>query len=391
VASGSLIVFGGHAVSRPWMPAHLRVTVFFLPERFPHHHASRRRNLALTETAPLLPSAKRFRVTTLPFTNPDSIALNNDCVVAGEIVNPDGSVSLGKWSNGVLTNLGAPPLLRSGFNRVRPFGINGSGAIVGGIYTRAGELPARAFVHRDNNYTVLPLLHPTDLGGVAIGINSRGQVVGFDRTSNHNTQGWLWCDGAYSSLSVSGTNTVAVGINSGGTIVGYRTVNFIQRLLTGQYRHSCQRGYMLSHGTIQYLNGPVHAINDLGVAAGASTSPGQVMTTRSKGDAMATVFKDGIATAIVSLPSAAFGINSAGDVIGFYRLGSGSRAFIWSSKCGALDITPAGYRSAVAAAINDRGDVLGYGETASGASQVFLLTPDANGELMPKAVSSLAR
>jgi probable HAF family extracellular repeat protein len=347
--------------------------------------------LALTETASLPPSAERFRVTTLPFTNPDSIALNNDGVVTGEIVNPDGSISLGKWSNGVLTNLGAPPGLPSGFNRVRPFGINGSGTIVGGIHTHAGELPARAFVHRDSSYTVLPLLHPTDLGGVAIGINSRGQVVGFDRTSNQNTQAWLWSDGAYSRLSVSGTNTVAVGINSSGTIVGYRRVNFIRRLLTGQYRHSGQMGYVSGHGTTQYLNGPVHAINDLGVAAGASTPPGHVMRTRAKGEAMATVFKDGIATAIVSLPSAAFGVNSAGDVIGSYRAGSGSRAFIWSSKCGALDITPAGYRSAVAAAINNRGDVLGYGERESGSTQDFLLTPDPNGELMPKALSSLAR
>jgi probable HAF family extracellular repeat protein len=226
---------------------------------------------------------------------------------------------------------------------------------------------------------------------VAIGINSRGQVVGFDRTSNQNTQAWLWSDGVYSRLSVSGTNTVAVGINSSGVIVGYRRVNFIRRLLTGQYRHSGQMGYVSGHGTTQYLNGPVHAINDLGVAAGASTPPGHVMRTRAKGEAMATVFKDGIATAIVSLPSAAFGVNSAGDVIGSYRAGSGSRAFIWSSKCGALDITPAGYRSAVAAAINNRGDVLGYGETASGAPQDFLLTPDPNGELMPKALTSLAR
>jgi probable HAF family extracellular repeat protein len=273
---------------------------------------------------------------------------------------------------------------------VRPFGINDLGAIVGAVYTSAGELPARAFVHRDGSYTVLPLVHPTDLGGVAIGINDRGQVVGFDRASDHNSQGWLWSDGAYSSLAVSGTNTVAVGINSGGTIVGYRKVRFIRRLLTGQYRRSGEMGYVLSHGTTQYLNGPVHAINDLGVAAGASTSPGHVTANRLRREATATVFKDGIATPILSLPSAAFGINSAGDIIGSYQAGSGSRAFIWRSKSGAFDITPSGFRSAVAAAINNRGDVLGYGETASGAAEDFLLTPDPDGELMPKPVSSLA-
>jgi probable HAF family extracellular repeat protein len=347
--------------------------------------------VALSDTASLPHPAGRYGVTTLPFTIPDCIALNNDGVVTGGIVNPDGSISLGKWSKGVLTNLGSPPGLPSGFNRVRPFGINDSGAIVGAIYTSAGELPARAFVHCDGCYTVLPLLHPTDLGGVAIGINDRGQVVGFDRTSNHNPQAWLWSDGAYSILPVSGIYTVAVGINSSGTIVGYRRVNFIRRLLTGQYRRSGEMGFVLSHGTTQYLNGPVHAISNLGVAAGASTSRRHVMTTRLKGEVTATVFKDGIATPILSLPSAAFGINSAGDVIGSYRAGSDSRAFIWSSGSGGFDITPAGYRSAVAAAINNRGDILGYGETASGAPQDFLLTPDPNGELMPKAVSSLVR
>lgn len=347
--------------------------------------------MALSDTASLPLSAARYSLTTLPFTIPDSIALNNDGVVTGGIVNPDGSIALGKWFKGVLTNLGGPSGLPSGFNRVRPFGINASGAIVGAIYTSAGELPARAFVHRHGSYTVLPLLHATDLGGVAIGINGRGAVVGFDRTSNHNTQGWLWSDGAYTTLAVSGTDTVAVGINSSGTVVGYRRVNLIQRLLTGQYRRSGEMGFVLSDGTTRYLNGPVHAINDLGVAAGASTSRRHVMTTRLKGEATATVFKNGIATSILSLPSAAFGINSAGDVIGSYQAGSGSRAFTWSSESGAFDITPAGYRSAVAAAINNRGDILGYGETASGAPQDFLLTPDPNGEVMPKAVSSSVR
>jgi probable HAF family extracellular repeat protein len=340
--------------------------------------------VALTDTAALPPSAERYGVTTLPFTIPDSIALNNDGVVTGATVNPDGSISPGKWSKGVLTDLGAPPGLQSGFNRVRPFGINDSGAVVGGIYTSAGEWPARAFVHREGSYVVLPLLHPMDVGGVAIGINDRGEVVGFDRTSNHNTQGWLWADGAYTSLRVSGTNTVAVGINSSGTVVGYRRVNFIRRLLTGQFRHSGNMGFVLSHGATQYLNGPVHAINALGVAAGASTSRHHAMTTRLKREATATVFKDGIATSILSLPSAAFGINSAGDIIGSYRAGSGSRAFIWSPRSGAFDITPARYRSAVAAAINNRGDILGYGETASGAPEDFLLTPDPNGDLMPR-------
>jgi hypothetical protein len=40
----------------------------------------------------------------------------------------------------------------------------------------------------------------------------------------------------------------------------------------------------------------------------------------------------------------------------------------------------------LAAAINDHGDILGFGETVSGKSQYFLLTPDPNGGLTPKAL-----
>jgi hypothetical protein len=47
-------------------------------------------------------------------------------------------------------------------------------------------------------------------------------------------------------------------------------------------------------------------------------------------------------------------------------------------------LTPDGYRSAEAAAINDRGDILGFGETLSGKSQYFLLTPDPDGGLTQK-------
>ncbi len=253
-------------------------------------------------------AAERYDVTPLPFipfSNTGGEALSNNGVVAGGIANSDGSVSLAEWSKGVLTDLGVPPDLPShDFNKFRVFGINTSGAIVGTIHTSAGDLPSRSFIYDRGRFTVLPLVDPTDLGGAAIAINNRGEVVGYDRTSSNNLTGWLWSDGAYSSLPVSGTNTAALGINSSGTIIGNRTLSFIRRLLTGQFRCTGQRGYVLSHGTTQYLTGFVYAINDLGEAAGGSTSDGQ---------AMATVFKNGIATVILSLPSSAVGINSSAE------------------------------------------------------------------------------
>ncbi|HEV2270715.1 MAG TPA: hypothetical protein VGR92_14775 [Steroidobacteraceae bacterium] len=316
----------------------------------------------------------------IPFSGTGGEALSSAGAVVGGIANSDGSVSLAQWFKGGLTDLGVPPGLPSrDFNRPRVFGINGSGTIVGTIHTSAGDLPSRSFLYDRGRFTVLPLRDPTDLGGAAIGVNSRGEVVGYDHTSSNRTTAWLWSNDAYSSLPVSGTNVVAFGINSGGTIIGNRTLGLLRRLLTGQFHCTGQRGYILSDGTARHLNGFVYAINDLGEAAGGATSDGE---------AMAAVFRNGSATVILNLPSAAVGINSVADVVGFYQHAGSNlrRLFIWSAKSGVFDLTPDGYRCAQAAAINDHGQILGFGETVGGERPYFLLTPDPKGVLTPKAL-----
>jgi uncharacterized membrane protein len=328
-------------------------------------------------------AAERYDVIPLPFipfSSTGGEALNNNGVVVGGIANSDGSVSLAEWSKGVLTNLGVPPGLPSqDFNLPRVFGINDSGAVVGTIHTSAGDLPSRWFIYDRGCFNVLPLADATDLGGAAIGINNRGEVVGYDHTSSKSRVGWLWSNGTYSRLPVSGTSTVAYAINSSGAIIGNRRLRFIRRLFTGQLRYTGERGFVLGRGATQYLNGFVYAINNSGEAAGGSISDGQ---------AMAAVFKNKIATVILDLPSAAVGINSAASVVGWYQPAGYNRRhlFRWSADFGAFDLTPDGYRFAQAAAINDRGDILGFGETVSGKSQYFLLTPDPNGGVTPKAL-----
>ena len=325
----------------------------------------------------------RYDVTALPFipfSNTGGEALSNNGVVAGGVANSDGSVSLAVWSKGILTNLGVPPGLPSrDFNTLRVFGINDCGAVVGTVHTSAGDLPSRWFIYELGRFTVLPLADPTDLGGAAIGINERGEVVGYDHTSSHKLTGWLWSNGAYSRLPVSGTSSAALGINASGTIIGNRSLRFIRRLLTGQLCSTGERGYVHSHGTTRFLTGFVYAINDLGEAAGGSISHGH---------AVATVYKNGIATVILNMPSSAIGINSAASVVGFYQPAGYNRRhlFRWSASSGPFDLTPDGYRSGQAAAINDRGDILGFGETTSGKSEYFLLTPDPTGGLTPKAL-----
>lgn len=326
---------------------------------------------------------QRYDVTILPFipfSDTGGEALSSTGAVVGGISNSDGSVSLAEWFKGRLTDLGAPHGLPGrDFNRPRVFGINGSGMIVGTMHSPAGNLPSRSFLYDRGRFTVLPLRDPTHRGGAAIGVNDRGEVVGYDHTSSNRTTAWLWSNDAYSSLPISGTNVVAFGINSGGTIIGNRTLGFLRRLLPGQFRCTGQRGYVLSHGTARHLNGFVYAINDLGEAAGGSTANGK---------AMAAVFRNGNATIILNLPSSAVGINSVADVVGFYHAAGSNlrRLFIWSANSGVFDLTPDGYRCAQAAAINDHGQILGFGETVGGERPYFLLTPNPNGVLTPRAL-----
>ena len=326
---------------------------------------------------------QRYDVTSLPFipfSGTGGEALSNTGAVVGGIPNPDGSVTLAEWCKGELTRLVAPPgLPNRDFKIPRVFGINGSGTIVGTIHTSAGDLPSRPFVYDRSRFRVLPLMDASDLGGAAIGVNSQGEVVGYAHTSSNRTIAWLWSNDAYSSLPISGTSVVAFGINSAGTIIGNRTLGLLRRLLTGQINRTGQRGYVLSRGTAQHLNGFVYAINDHGEAVGGCASGNETV---------AAVFRNGVPTLVLDLPSAAVGINSVADVVGFYQPAKSDlrRLFIWSAHGGAWDLTPDGYRSAQAAAINDHGQVLGFGETESGERPYFLLTPDPHGLLTPKAL-----
>jgi probable HAF family extracellular repeat protein len=304
--------------------------------------------------------SQNYDVTPLPFAdNNSSIALNDNDVVVGEIANPDGSVSLGEWSQGALTNLGVPSGLPSTVSLLQPSGINDSGTIVGTLTTTAGSvLP---FMYSAGSFTVLPLANPQDGAGIATAINSLGQIVGYD-SGPTGTRAWVWSNGVYTMLPISGVEEVtAVGINSSGTIVGNRCC-------------TNAAGYVLTGGTVQNLTGGVNAINNAGVAAGSN--------------GFATIISNGTETPILNVTSTGFGINSVGDIVGAYVSPATElqQAYVWDPKTGAFDITPKGDNAALALAINDQGDILEFDSTPGGANQDFLLTPDANGALTPTAL-----
>jgi probable HAF family extracellular repeat protein len=76
-------------------------------------------------------------------------------------------------------------------------------------------------------------------------------------------------------------------------------------------------------------------------------------------------------------PSVALDVNERGQVVGFYTVGEFGpfHAFLWTRGDGMVDLGTLGGSSSTASAINDRGDVAGTSETASGEQHAFLWTP----------------
>jgi uncharacterized membrane protein len=343
-----------------------------LPRRVLRYSCALGAILAASVAAAPSALAQNYDVTILPFADNSGIALNDNGVVVGEIVNPDGSVALGQWFQGALTNLGVPSGLSGPITSLSASGINDSGTIVGTVGTSTGALP---FMYSGGTFTVLPLANPHDSGGMARAINNAGQIVGSD-LGPPGPQAWVWSNGRYTSLPVTGDEVTAGAINSSGTIVG----NHSPICCSSGTGFS---GYVFAGGTVQYLSGVVNAINDAGVAVGSSSN------------GSATLIHNGVETLIPGVPgpiSTGFGINSAGDVVGFYPsqvtgpFSGVPQAFVWYPSLGAFDVTPNGLYTAQGQSINDQGEIIGSGVTHGGTSEDFLLVPDPNGGLIPTRI-----
>jgi len=110
--------------------------------------------------------------------------------------------------------------------------INASGQIVGYFQdgTTKGGLVNHGFLYSDGSYTILdhPLAYtppdgtPSAYGTVALGINGRGEIVGYYYDSSALAHGFLYSDNTYVTLDdpLATDGTFATGINDSGQIVG---------------------------------------------------------------------------------------------------------------------------------------------------------------------------
>jgi probable HAF family extracellular repeat protein len=226
---------------------------------------------------------------------------------------------------------------------------------------------------------------PQDLGtlpggvfSAANAVNATGEIAGTADTIKSGSEAMVWAQAmGMQGLGFlpGGKSSAAYAINRFGQVVGWSTASnagaypYLWSKTTGMVALPLLPG---SGG------GYAYAINDLGQIAG-ELSCGIVCT-----HAVLWGKTKGSIVDLGVLPRAAIsyahGINNVGQVVG--ESGDTSvfdDAFVWSSTTGMQDLNnliPAnsGWLLGTALAINDRGQIVGYG-TLNGQIEAFLLTP----------------
>jgi probable HAF family extracellular repeat protein len=218
-----------------------------------------------------------------------------------------------------------------------------------------------------------PVYHMTDLGTLggdysyARGISSSGQVVGEASLSTGFSHAFVYSGGVMTDLgTLGGSTSSAYDINASGQIVGWSYIN------TTTFQH----GFLYTAGHM----------NDIGSAVTVATSindSGQIAGYTSGVVNKAVRYSNGTATMLGTLGglnSRALSINASGQIVGDSGLHNISgtpydaptHAFRYSggplSDLGVLQNGPDSY----ATAINDAGQIAGYGPLSGGPDHAFL-------------------
>jgi probable HAF family extracellular repeat protein len=261
-------------------------------------------------------------------------------------------------------------------------GINDGLQVVGFSFI-TGDTASHAFLYNGSTMKDLGTLG----GGIsrASGINNHGEVVGGAATASETLHSFLYSNGTMTDLAVrvrdsSSFGSEALGINDLSQVVGYSyfdTVNDGTRQHAVLYNGSIMKDLGVLKGDNFSL---ARDINNRGQVVGVSGH----LDTNSGNVILHAFLYNGKMKDLGTLggsQSRADGINNSGQVVGV-SLTSGDAAFhaFLYSDDKMLDLNklvPAlsGWTLTEAFAINDVGQIVGFGTAPNGEERAFLLTP----------------
>ncbi len=248
------------------------------------------------------------------------LAVSDGGVVVGCATNSSGRLLAFSYVGGAISQLTTPDGLMS-----RADGINNNGVIAGSLLDSQG---IRTPVYwQSNSIHTLPTPPGSDRGA-ATAINSFGKVVGeVHATGSARLRAAMWENGVYRDLGLlpGGTTSFARQINDDGFVIGF-----------GDTAASPAHAFLWSSSA---------GMVDLGTLGGPT--------------------------------SAAFDINNRGVIVGTSMTASGARhAFAYVNgqmrDLNDMGIAGPGWVLEVAASINDRGDIVGWGKF-NGVQRAFVL------------------
>ncbi|EFC82756.1 hypothetical protein [Parafrankia sp. EUN1f] len=205
----------------------------------------------------------------------------------------------------------------------------------------------------------------------AVGLNAAGQVFGTGRQGDQPDRAFVWSPSGTVDVGPFGSTTTVTGLNDRGQLVGYgavasagqRTHGFVWTPAAGG-----RPAKLTDIGTLAGLETEAHAVNNAGVVVGRSATP-----TGWHAVSWANGRLTDLGVLVRGKPSQALALNETGDVVGWGTAADNRQhAALWRGGR-AIDLgLPAGFVLTYAIDVNDDGLVLGYGIHENGSVHGFV-------------------
>jgi len=255
--------------------------------------------------------------------------------------------------------------------------INNSGQVVGAIKYSDSDNYNAFLWDRKNGLTILET--PDSNSSWAKSINDLGQVAGILGTTVNYPHVFIW-----------DSNNGMTDLGTHGEVVKIEEISNKGQIVANVYPpgHAFlwnKTGGMVDLGTLGGEASSAYAINNAGQVVGYSHKPRSLRRACLWNTKNNQIIDLGVPWGL-GMECMALGINDSGQVVGWYgrkhqQLFGPGRAFFWEKKCGVIPLSKllpdnSGWKFLIGADdINNRGQIVGCGETNKGERHAFLMTP----------------